>query len=647
LLYELTDEKSTIIQQNITEMNSTDFLSAFYATCFFWRNRLAFQACLLTALLLMLPAGRGEAGPTQEPYSTGDELMEAGVARVDITPEGPIRLAGYGGRQGESEGVIQQLEAKALAFGSDEQGPSILITVDLIGIPGHITTRLAESLQREAGLDPARLTIAASHTHTGPEIGNLLNHFGEPLPPEQLGNIDRYLEQLSVKLEQVALAALENRTPARVAWGQGEVGFAMNRRELEDGRWVGFGVVPEGPVDHALPLLRVTDPDGNLKALLVNYACHGTTLGPDVNEIHGDWMGEAQRIIEQRHPEAVAMVAIGAGADANPELRLEMQHTTRHGKEIADEVDRLLNTSLKPLTVPPAGRSVRIDLPYADVPGIDELVQQAGEGRAKGYYAHLALDRMARGESMPTNLSYPVQAWTFGDELAMVFLAGEVVVDYALRLKEELGDDLWVTAYANDVPSYIASRRVIREGGYEVESSMYSYDRPSPFAEEVEDLIVETVHNLLSEPAGEAGTLLSKPETVRTGTDGILHLRAEQGRPIGPEIEYMPEWRAFGWFTAEDRVEWEVEVDRTGEYEVFLEWSVSDEEAGKPYVFTAGDKQLTGTVGRTGSWEIFHRKKIGTVRLQEGTHTMIFRPDSHFDEGALLDLRMLQLIPMK
>src|SRR5690606_39117769 len=73
--------------------------------------------------------------------------MDVGVAKIDITPDGPIRLAGFGARKKtESEGVLQRLNAKALAFGSDKQGPSVIITVDLIGIPGHVTSALAKSL---------------------------------------------------------------------------------------------------------------------------------------------------------------------------------------------------------------------------------------------------------------------------------------------------------------------------------------------------------------------------------------------------------------------------------------------------------------------------------------------------------------------
>lgn len=427
--------------------------------------------------------------------SLSKDAMEVGVARVDITPVEPVRLAGYGARpKSEADEAIHRLGAKALAFGSDAQGPSILITVDLVGIPQYITKRITETLSQKIGLDPAQLAICASHTHGGPEVGNLLNilqYRGETfsdslLALDQLVHISRYTEQLSRKLEEVALLALENRSPSLVAWGQGEVGFAKNRR------------TPGGPVDTSLPMMSIRDMDGDLKAVLVNYACHGTTLEGNVNKIHGDWMTEAQQLIEANHPGATAMVSIGCGADANPQPRGQMEHMSLHAQEISAEVDRLLASRLQPLTQPPVGRIKWVKLPFAQVPTVPELIKQTEDKTVKGYYARLALDRIARGQAIPAELPYPIQTWTFGDKLAMVNLAGEVVVDYSLRLKKELGAErLWINAYTNDVPCYIASRRVIQEGGYEAESSMYYYDKPSPFSEEVEDIIIEAVHELL------------------------------------------------------------------------------------------------------------------------------------------------------
>lgn len=79
----------------------------------------------------------------------------------------------------------------------------------------------------------------------------------------------------------------------------------------------------------------------------------------------------------------------------------------------------------------------------------------------------------------------------------MLNMAGEVVVDYSIRLKSELGAErFWINAYSNDVSCYIASRRVIREGGYEADASMYWYNKPSPLAEEAEEIIIDAVRNL-------------------------------------------------------------------------------------------------------------------------------------------------------
>lgn len=137
------------------------------------------------------------------------------------------------------------------------------------------------------------------------------------------------------------------------------------------------------------------------------------------------------------------------------------------------------------------------------------------------------------------------------------------------------------------------------------------------------------------------------PAVVKASPDGSMKLSAEKGKAIGPKIKYMPEWKAFGWFTASDRVEWDVEIDKTGKYDVFLEWSVSDESAGNPYVFETGGRPLKGKVGKTGSWETFKSKKIGRVNLKTGLQKMVFKGSSEDRDSGLLDLREIRLVPVK
>lgn len=143
---------------------------------------------------------------------------------------------------------------------------------------------------------------------------------------------------------------------------------------------------------------------------------------------------------------------------------------------------------------------------------------------------------------------------------------------------------------------------------------------------------------------------------IRSGSDapivvitpqenGALFLPSECARGIGPSIEYMPEWHAFGWFTADDRVEWRIANVRAGDYEVHMSWSLSNEEAGKPFVVEAGEHRVEGVTMTTGSWEVFETAAIGRLFLDANVDVVVFRPASQFSTGALLDLRKLVLVP--
>lgn len=573
--------------------------------------------------------------------SQAQGLVNTGLARIDITPEIPIRLTGYSTRDVPFEGISQKLWAKALAMG-DMENLSVLITVDLLGIPGNITKEVRSVLAQETGFQNIQLAISASHTHSGPQIGNILSHFHKPLSPEELAEVAMYAKNLVPKLVQVALESIEKRELSILSVSWGKVDFAVNRR---------LSLNPNGPVDHSLPTLQVRSREGELRGIMVNYACHAVTFGPENNTVHGDWVGEAQVQIEANHPGVVAMVTIGCGADQNSSPRMNSEDPKKNfeyihnqGKGIADEVERLLksNQEWKVLSEAPAGQLSYLTLKFAEEPDPRELANDAMmEGRSANY-SYLLLSRMARSEDIPMEFEYPVQVWNFGKDFTMVFLAGEVVVDYGLRIKEVLGSsNVWVNSYSNDMPCYIASRRVINEGGYEALSSMKGYEKPSALSPEVEEDIIHGIYNLL-------------PETVERklilghGSDGRITLPASRGHGIGPDIDYMPKWKAFGWFRSKDKVEWNVDVVTSGEYEVWLEWSVSDEEAGKPFVLEVVGDSLTGNVQRSGSWETFKKEMIGTIQLESGKQKVVFRPGSKFDKDqALLDLKEVKLVPVK
>ncbi|KAF0178259.1 MAG: membrane-bound dehydrogenase [Limisphaerales bacterium] len=419
-------------------------------------------------------------------HATARRLPSVGVARVDITPDYPIRLTGFAVRKTESEGVAQRIHAKALAIGTDAEGPAVLVTVDNLGVSDAIRTELLRRLANTR-LTHDRLAICSSHTHSAPMIAGVApNIFMADLSPDQQSRVDRYTRELTFKLEQVIRAALADRRPSRVEWTQGKVGFAMNRRAR-----------PIAPVDHDLPVLRVVAPEGIVRAVFVSYACHCVTLG--LNTVHGDWAGSAQLALEADHPGAIGLVAIGCGADQNPNKRGTPDLADALGGQIANEVKRLFPGSWKELPTTPTARTKRIALDFDNLPTRAEWEALAtNKAQQISYHAKKNLTRLDRGETLPTKLPYLIQTWHFGTNLALVFLPGEVVVDYGLRLKREFDSTrLWVHGYANDAPCYIPSERILQEGGYEAGGAMVYYDRPTKFAPGLENKIVGAAHELL------------------------------------------------------------------------------------------------------------------------------------------------------
>ena len=109
-----------------------------------------------------------------------------------------------------------------------------------------------------------------------------------------------------------------------------------------------------------------------------------------------------------------------------------------------------------------------------------------------------------RDGSLPRSYPYPLQVWQFGQDLTLIALAGEVVIDYTIRLKKELGSEgLWVAGYSSDVFAYIPSRRVLEEGGYEGAGAMIYYMQPAPFDPSVEETIINKAHEMVSKLRGK------------------------------------------------------------------------------------------------------------------------------------------------
>jgi hypothetical protein len=448
-------------------------------------SRYVFLCLLLSALAVVACARVTDA-------AAEGSATPIGVAKVDITPEDPVRMYGYASRKTESEGIAGRLHAKAMALG-DGDDLAVLLTVDCGAVPADIRAEVYQRVHEKTGLKPERFMLCNSHNHSGPNLKGT-----DSMNGTEHEHLAKYAEALTDRLTEVILNAVEQQRPCRLDWSAGEVGIAANRRVLKDGKWTGFGAVPEAPVDHSLPVLRVSDPDGKLVAVVVNYACHCTTLRGNFKRIHGDWAACAQEYIEADHPGALALITIGCGADADPCPHSTVELCEKHGRAMADEVARVLQGSFQPIEPKLVARQEPLSVPFLNPPPLDELEQKVGKSWAlKGL-----LDRLRDGEKLEPR-TFEISTWVFGNDLAMVFMSDEVVVDYALRMKREMdGSRLWITAYTNEIRSYIASERILAEGGYEARNSLsnlVSFGDPQKVKPSMEERIIRQIAKLLPE----------------------------------------------------------------------------------------------------------------------------------------------------
>jgi hypothetical protein len=433
------------------------------------------------------------AVPAQEPTA-----WKSGVARVKITPPTPIWMAGYAGRKKPSEGVAAELYAKALAVEDPCGTRLVIVTMDLISVPRFLRDWLEAEVFKRYKLDRDSLLVNISHTHCGPELRftRLQEH---PAKAPYAAVSERYLADLQQKLAVLVGEALKALKPAQLDFQRGRAGFAMNRRRPTP---QGFQNAPnfDGPVDHEVPVLRVTDPEGNLRAVLFGYACHNTTLGDYL--IRGDYAGYAQQFLEEAHPGVTALFMIGCGGDQNPYPRGKPEHVEYHGRALALAVEAALQTPPKPLGGPLRATLADVTLDFAPVPPKAELENTAATGKEPdASHAKRLLKELQETGRIRSTYPCPVQVVRFGRDLTLVAIGGETVVDYSLRLKRELtGPTVWVAGYSNDVFTYLPSARVLKEGGYEAGQASLWGALPGPFTDTVEQRVVGKALELARRP---------------------------------------------------------------------------------------------------------------------------------------------------
>jgi len=394
--------------------------------------------------------------------------FEAGFGREIVTPPPGSLMAGFDARKGLSEGVHDDLYARAVAVDD-----VLLISVDVIGFDTAFAAGVRRQIESESGIPYANIILSGTHTHCGPVT---FNHFFNPEQPLDA----TYLGLLYRQIVRAATTAVTRRRPSRLRAGMVPVSaVARNRRTAGS-----LPVDPEAAVLFAEPL------DNSPGIILVNYACHPTVLGPDTLQISADFPGYAVRHIEAATG-ANAVFFQGAEGDLSMGHRSDLSAigviapSRTFGK--ADELGTRLGcavtgclASLETESGPVAATNRIIDLPTKSYPPPAEMTRRREEAAAEAATAatgqpllqarqrHLYSRIEEFYAARPRRLSGEFTAIRVGNT-AFLSIPGELFVAIGLEIRRRSPfARTFLLGLANGYIGYLPTADATAAAGYEV-----------------------------------------------------------------------------------------------------------------------------------------------------------------------------------
>ncbi|EPR67589.1 neutral/alkaline non-lysosomal ceramidase N-terminal domain-containing protein [Cyclobacterium qasimii] len=452
---------------------------------------LSHQQILFTALLFVF------VSISFQGYSQKTTTWKTGTDKINITPKSSLWMAGYGHRDHTAEGKYGELWVKVLALEDAKGYKTVIVTSDLLGLPKNLSDGIRNSAIKEFGLQKSQIVLNSSHTHSAPVLGKSLFDI-YPMNPQQRNDVEEYTANLQEEIVKSIGKALSNMKPSKIYSNNGTARFQVNRRNNKESE-VHLSTDLNGPMDHAVPVLKVMDENDHITTVLFGYACHPTVLSG--YEWSGDYPGYAQEVVEKNYPGAMAMFFQGAGGDQNPLPRRTLPLAKQYGTVLAATVERVLSEDMKPLEADLGSAYTEIDLGLEDAPSKAELNKIIKE--QSGYmkrWAERMLGEIEAGNTLPSSYPFPVQIIKIGNQ-SIFTMGGEVTIGYANKLKEKYGPDIFVMTYTNDVMSYIPTEVILEEGGYEGHTAQMVYGLPSKWKTGLEEQILSAFDGLASKLA--------------------------------------------------------------------------------------------------------------------------------------------------
>ncbi len=419
--------------------------------------------------------------------------FRAGISRQIISPPPGIYQIGFGDRAKGNQGMHDDLTATAAVFDDGQQQVAV-VACDLLAINSFTAARVQDQVDLP-------VLISCSHTHSGP-----ITYAGAHAPRKNREYVDLLVERIVQAICDAAAA----REPAELFWSEGQTAIAVNRRELQPDGSIDIGVDPDGPVDRSLGVVQARRPDGAPIMTLVNFACHGTVLGPQNLLVSADWPG-AMRAVVEANTAAPCLFIQGATGDMNPVVNV----TESEWSAVRDLGEQVGHAALE--TIPHLTSMEETPVQYQQTAVWLPLQAKAASPKPPAVYRR-ALAKVAKVPVVLVdwilNQRYPwkttiearggvwatpmnVQVVRIGD-LAYVGFGMEVFTEIGMAVKRlSPASHTFFASLTTGCTGYLPTRKEHARGGYEIEQVPYFYRLPAILDPGAAELALQETHRLM------------------------------------------------------------------------------------------------------------------------------------------------------
>ena len=430
----------------------------------------------------------------KNPGSSKINVFRASVVKVNISPDTPKQLLGYGARL--STGIHDSIYHRIIAL-DDGVTQFFLISTDICLVSPSEYDYVAAMVQKKLGINPLNFWWSVTHTHSAPEIGvpGLAEVFMGDRYKHAVDTV--YTSFVEQTLINGIIEAREKLEPARLGVGWGFSQANINRRAIDVDGKASIGLNPDGAVDRRIGLIRLEKQDGSPLALIANYPIHGTVFGPQNVEISGDVGGVVEDYLEQKTGVPVLFIN-GAAGNLAPIYSVYPTAKAGHlsqfrvllGDKILEANKKILSTSdsvklfTGSLTVE-SPRKTNLDWPS---------------------YLEKYSSTTKNGINM---VRLPVRFLKINNDVAIWAAPIELFCEISNEVRDRSPFPFtFYYGYTNGWLGYLPSEEEWKYGGYEV-------DVVSPFTQEMSGALTEAVVGYLQGEMRSAGTDRSKTKKKR------------------------------------------------------------------------------------------------------------------------------------